>query len=57
MTRRMPISGRTEWFEHLAERRSPPVTNCIRRPHEIEFTPLPDHSRIFSGIVSFSPDR
>src|SRR5579859_6892510 len=31
----------TDWFDHLKEYRFP-VTNYIRRPHELDFTPLPD---------------
>ncbi|MBX3062756.1 MAG: amino acid hydroxylase [Anaerolineae bacterium] len=48
--------GRTEWFEHLAERRFP-VTNYIRRPHEIEFTPLPDLFHEYFGHLAFFTDQ
>jgi len=44
--------GPTEWFEHLAERRFP-VTNYIRRPHELEFTPNPDLFHEYFGHLAF----
>lgn len=47
--------GATEWFEHLAERRFP-VTNYIRRPHEIDFTPLPDLFHEYFGHLAFFTD-
>jgi phenylalanine-4-hydroxylase len=47
--------GPTEWFEHIAERRFP-VTNYIRRPHEIDFTPLPDLFHEFFGHLAFFTD-
>lgn len=47
--------GPTEWFEHIAERRFP-VTNYIRRPHEIEFTPLPDLFHEYFGHLAFFTD-
>jgi phenylalanine-4-hydroxylase len=47
--------GPTEWFEHLAERRFP-VTNYIRRPHELDFTPLPDLFHEYFGHLAFFTD-
>ncbi|MHB8628592.1 MAG: amino acid hydroxylase [Aggregatilineales bacterium] len=47
--------GPTEWFEHLNERRFP-VTNYIRRPNEIEFTPLPDLFHEYFGHLAFFAD-
>ncbi len=47
--------GPTEWFEHIAERRFP-VTNYIRRPHELEFTPLPDLFHEYFGHLAFFTD-
>jgi phenylalanine-4-hydroxylase len=47
--------GATEWFEHLAERRFP-VTNYIRRPHELDFTPLPDLFHEYFGHLAFFTD-
>ena len=44
--------GPTEWFEHIAERRFP-VTNYIRKPHELEFTPLPDLFHEYFGHLAF----
>ncbi|NJM05853.1 amino acid hydroxylase [Candidatus Gracilibacteria bacterium] len=48
--------GPTEWFEHIAERRFP-VTNYIRQPHEIDFTPLPDLFHEYFGHLAFFTDR
>jgi phenylalanine-4-hydroxylase len=48
--------GPTEWFEHLNERRFP-VTNYIRRPHELEFTPLPDLFHEYYGHLGFFTDQ
>lgn len=48
--------GPTEWFEALAQRRFP-VTNYIRRPHEIEFTPLPDLFHEYFGHLAFFTDQ
>lgn len=42
----------TEWFEHLADRRFP-VTNYIRPPEHIEFTPLPDLFHEYFGHLAF----
>ncbi len=47
--------GPTEWFEHLNECRFP-VTNYIRRPHELEFTPLPDLFHEYFGHLAFFTD-
>src|SRR5689334_20047972 len=44
--------GPTEWFEHIRECRFP-VTNYIRRPHEIDFTPLPDLFHEYFGHLGF----
>ncbi|HWQ16064.1 MAG TPA: amino acid hydroxylase [Roseiflexaceae bacterium] len=46
----------TEWFEHLTERRFP-VTNYIRKPEELEFTPLPDLFHEYFGHLAFFTDR
>ena len=46
----------TEWFEHIAERRFP-VTNYIRKPDELEFTPLPDLFHEYFGHLAFFTDR
>jgi phenylalanine-4-hydroxylase len=47
----------TEWFEHIAERRFP-VTNYIRQPHELEFTPLPDlFHEYFGHLACFTEQR
>ncbi|GAA5526337.1 amino acid hydroxylase [Herpetosiphon gulosus] len=48
--------GPTEWFEHIAERRFP-VTNYIRRPHELEFTPLPDLFHEYFGHLPAFTNR
>jgi phenylalanine-4-hydroxylase len=48
--------GPTEWFEHIAERRFP-VTNYIRKPDELEFTPLPDLFHEYFGHLAFFTDR
>lgn len=47
--------GPTEWFDHLDARRFP-VTNYIRKPHEIEFTPLPDLFHEYFGHLAFFTD-
>ncbi len=47
--------GATEWFEHLAEARFP-ATNYIRRPHEIEFTPMPDLFHEYFGHLAYFTD-
>src|SRR5258705_6033572 len=44
--------GPTEWFEHITEYRFP-VTNYIRRPHELDFTPLPDLFHEYFGHLGF----
>ena len=46
----------TEWFEHIAERRFP-VTNYIRPPEHIDFTPLPDLFHEYFGHLAFFTDR
>jgi phenylalanine-4-hydroxylase len=48
--------GPTEWFEHLAERRFP-VTDYIRRPHELDFTPNPDLFHEYFGHLAFFADQ
>ena len=48
--------GATEWFEHIAERRFP-VTNYIRQPDELPFTPLPDLFHEYFGHLAFFTDR
>jgi phenylalanine-4-hydroxylase len=48
--------GPTEWFEHIAERRFP-VTNYIRKPDELEFTPLPDLFHEYFGHLAFFTNR
>jgi phenylalanine-4-hydroxylase len=47
--------GPTEWFDHLRARRFP-VTNYIRKPHEIDFTPLPDLFHEYFGHLAFFTD-
>lgn len=47
--------GPTEWFEHLYNRRFP-VTDYIRRPHELDFTPLPDLFHEYFGHLAFFTD-
>jgi phenylalanine-4-hydroxylase len=44
--------GPKEWFDHLYERRFP-VTNYIRKPHELDFTPLPDLFHEYFGHLAF----
>ncbi|MBC8076075.1 MAG: amino acid hydroxylase [Chloroflexales bacterium] len=48
--------GASEWFAHIAERRFP-VTNYIRQPHELPFTPLPDLFHEYFGHLAFFTDR
>jgi phenylalanine-4-hydroxylase len=48
--------GPTEWFEHLEARRFP-VTDYIRRPHELDFTPLPDLFHEYFGHLAFFTDQ
>lgn len=43
------------WFEHLRNRRFP-VTNYIRRPHELDFTPIPDLFHEYFGHLAFVSD-
>lgn len=45
----------TEWFEHIIERRFP-VTNYIRKPEELTFTPLPDVFHDYFGHLAFFVD-
>ncbi|MBC8161875.1 MAG: amino acid hydroxylase [Roseiflexaceae bacterium] len=45
-----------EWFAHLARRRFP-VTNYIRPPERLEFTPLPDLFHEYFGHLAFFTDR
>lgn len=44
--------GPTEWFEHIDAKRFP-VTDYIRRPHELDFTPLPDLFHEYFGHLAF----
>jgi phenylalanine-4-hydroxylase len=44
--------GPTEWFEHIAACRFP-VTDYIRKPDELEFTPLPDLFHEYFGHLAF----
>jgi phenylalanine-4-hydroxylase len=46
----------TEWFEHITERRFP-VTNYIRPPEHIDFTPLPDLFHEYFGHLAFFTDQ
>jgi phenylalanine-4-hydroxylase len=48
--------SRDEWFEHLVNRRFP-VTDYIRRPDELEFTPLPDLFHEYFGHLAFFTDQ
>lgn len=48
--------GPTEWFEHLAACRFP-VTNYIRKPHELDFTPLPDLFHEYFGHIAFFAEQ
>ena len=48
--------GATQWFEHLRECRFP-VTNYIRRPDELDFTPLPDLFHEYFGHLAFFTDQ
>ncbi len=48
--------GPSEWFDHLYERRFP-VTNYIRKPHELDFTPLPDLFHEYFGHLAFFTDQ
>jgi phenylalanine-4-hydroxylase len=45
----------TEWFEHIAACRFP-VTDYIRRPHELAFTPNPDLFHEYFGHLAFFTD-
>jgi phenylalanine-4-hydroxylase len=47
--------GATEWFEHLAACRFP-VTDYIRKPHELDFTPLPDLFHEYFGHLAYFTD-
>ncbi len=47
--------GAAEWFEHIEARRFP-ATNYIRRPDQIEFTPLPDLFHEYFGHLAFFTD-
>ncbi|HEX6290264.1 MAG TPA: amino acid hydroxylase [Herpetosiphonaceae bacterium] len=44
--------GPTEWFEHIAACRFP-VTDYIRKPDELDFTPLPDLFHEYFGHLAF----
>jgi len=41
-----------QWASHFAKRQFP-VTNYIRKPHEIDFTPLPDVAHDYFGHLAF----
>ncbi len=43
------------WFEHLRNRRFP-VTSYIRRPEELDFTPIPDLFHEYFGHLAFVND-
>jgi phenylalanine-4-hydroxylase len=43
------------WFDHLRNRHFP-VTNYIRRPHELDFTPIPDLFHEYFGHLAFVND-
>jgi len=43
------------WFEHLRHRRFP-VTNYIRRPDELDYTPIPDLFHEYFGHLAFIND-
>jgi phenylalanine-4-hydroxylase len=45
-----------EWYEHTIHHRFP-VTNYIRRPHEIDFTPLPDLFHEYFGHLALFTDQ
>ncbi len=45
-----------DWFPLLC-RRSFPVTDYIRKPHEIEYTPLPDLFHEYFGHLAFFTDK
>ncbi len=45
-----------DWFTHLAHFRFP-VTNYIRGPHELDFTPLPDLFHEYFGHLAFFCDQ
>ncbi len=47
--------GATEWFIHIQANRFP-VTNYIREPESLEFTPLPDLFHEFFGHLAFFTD-
>jgi phenylalanine-4-hydroxylase len=48
--------GPTEWFEEIIERRFP-VTNYIRKMHELDYTPLPDLFHEYFGHLAFFTDQ
>lgn len=48
--------GATEWFVHINACRFP-VTDYIRRPHELDFTPLPDLFHEYFGHLAFYTDQ
>jgi phenylalanine-4-hydroxylase len=48
--------GATDWFEHISARRFP-VTNYIRQPDELAFTPMPDLFHEYFGHLAFFTDQ
>lgn len=47
--------GPVEWFEHITAFRFP-VTDYIRQPEELDFTPLPDLFHEYFGHLAFFTD-
>lgn len=47
--------GATEWFEHIVACRFP-VTDYIRQPEDLDFTPLPDLFHEYFGHLAFFTD-
>lgn len=45
-----------EWFEHFRHNRFP-VTDFIRKPEELDFTPLPDMFHDFFGHLPFMTNK
>lgn len=47
---------RDEWFRHIVEKRFP-VTDFIRKPEDLDFTPLPDLFHEYFGHLAFLTDQ
>ena len=47
--------GRDEWFAHIVKRHFP-VTDYLRGPEELEFTPMPDLFHEYFGHLAFIAD-